>query len=101
MQEAIRKIAADLGHEGIGALAVLAAGCIDICVYMHKYVERSIQLTHNHPPTHTHPLSGAGQELVELWLEYEDCSSPEARVVKDFDKCVFDAVVLLDGSLIS
>lgn len=34
------------------------------------------------PTTHT------GQELVELWLEYEDCSSPEARVVKDFDKCV-------------
>lgn len=25
---------------------------------------------------------------MALWLEYEDCSSPEARVVKDFDKCV-------------
>ena len=29
-----------------------------------------------------------GKELVALWLEYEDCSSPEARIVKDFDKCV-------------
>lgn len=27
-----------------------------------------------------------GEELVGLWLEYEDQSSPEARVVKDFDK---------------
>ncbi len=23
---------------------------------------------------------------MALWLEYEDCSSPEARVVKDFDR---------------
>lgn len=28
----------------------------------------------------------AAQEIKELWLEYEDCASAEARVVKDFDK---------------
>lgn len=28
----------------------------------------------------------AAQEIKELWLEYEDCTSEEARVVKDFDK---------------
>jgi len=27
-----------------------------------------------------------GAEVVSLWLEYEDQSTPEARVVKDFDK---------------
>ncbi|CAM9132833.1 unnamed protein product [Laminaria digitata] len=26
------------------------------------------------------------QEIKELWVEYEDCTSEEARVVKDFDK---------------
>lgn len=25
-------------------------------------------------------------EIQELWLEYEDCTSEEAKVVKDFDK---------------
>ena len=29
---------------------------------------------------------GIGAEIVSLWLEYEDQSTPEARVVKDFDK---------------
>lgn len=29
---------------------------------------------------------GIGEEIVSLWLEYEDQSTPEARVVKDFDK---------------
>lgn len=29
-----------------------------------------------------------GKELLALWLDYEDCSSPEARIVKDFDRCV-------------
>ena len=28
----------------------------------------------------------AAQEIKDLWLEYEDCTSEEARVVKDFDK---------------
>ncbi|KAK1324245.1 hypothetical protein QJS10_CPA02g01390 [Acorus calamus] len=27
-----------------------------------------------------------GKELSELWMEYEENSSPEAKVVKDFDK---------------
>lgn len=28
----------------------------------------------------------AAHEIKELWLEYEDCTSEEALVVKDFDK---------------
>jgi 5'-deoxynucleotidase YfbR-like HD superfamily hydrolase len=28
----------------------------------------------------------AGKEILGLWLEYEDCTTPEAAVVKDFDK---------------
>lgn len=34
-------------------------------------------------------LLGGGpraKEIKDLWLEYEDCSSLEAKVVKDFDK---------------
>ncbi len=27
-----------------------------------------------------------GQEIEALWQEYEDCKSPEALMVKDFDK---------------
>lgn len=38
---------------------------------------------------HMCKLLGEGQrakEISELWMEYEDNSSPEAKVVKDFDK---------------
>lgn len=28
----------------------------------------------------------AAKEIVELWTEYEENSSPEAKIVKDFDK---------------
>lgn len=28
----------------------------------------------------------AAKEIAELWREYEENSSPEAKVVKDFDK---------------
>jgi 5'-deoxynucleotidase YfbR-like HD superfamily hydrolase len=28
----------------------------------------------------------AAQEISELWLEYEENSSPEAKIVKDLDK---------------
>ncbi|KAM3577088.1 hypothetical protein VYU27_001006 [Nannochloropsis oceanica] len=35
-----------------------------------------------------------GAEVVSLWLEYEDQSTPEARVVKDFDK--FEMIVQAD-----
>lgn len=28
----------------------------------------------------------AGKEVEELWHEYESASSPEAELVKDFDK---------------
>lgn len=31
-------------------------------------------------------LASTAAEIKELWLEYEDCTSEEARVVKDFDK---------------
>ncbi|CAM9098772.1 unnamed protein product [Ascophyllum nodosum] len=34
------------------------------------------------------------REIKELWLEYEDCTSEEARVVKDFDK--FEMIVQAD-----
>lgn len=27
-----------------------------------------------------------GKEIFELWLEYETQSSPEAKIVKEFDK---------------
>ncbi len=30
--------------------------------------------------------SGVGDELFQLWLEYEEGSSKEAKLVKDFDK---------------
>ncbi|KAL5980307.1 hypothetical protein ACLOJK_028215 [Asimina triloba] len=26
------------------------------------------------------------KEILELWMEYEENSSPEAKIVKDFDK---------------
>ncbi len=32
-----------------------------------------------------------GNELMELWLEYEECSSPEAEVAKNLDK--FEMIV--------
>lgn len=28
----------------------------------------------------------AAKEIAELWTEYEENSSPEAKIVKDFDK---------------
>jgi len=28
----------------------------------------------------------SAREIKDLWLEYEDCTTEEARVVKDFDK---------------
>ena len=35
-------------------------------------------------------LGGAGlisaREVAELWEEYESCATPEAKLVKDFDK---------------
>ena len=31
-------------------------------------------------------LRYAGKEVEELWHEYESASSPEAQLVKDFDK---------------
>lgn len=31
-------------------------------------------------------LTIAAKEIKDLWLEYEECSSLEAKVVKDFDK---------------
>ena len=31
-------------------------------------------------------LHSAGKEVEELWHEYESASSPEAQLVKDFDK---------------
>ena len=31
----------------------------------------------------------AGQEIESLWQEYEDGKSPEALMVKDFDKVLF------------
>ncbi|KAF9601821.1 hypothetical protein IFM89_023480 [Coptis chinensis] len=30
--------------------------------------------------------TGCAKEISELWMEYEENSSPEAKVVKDFDK---------------
>ena len=31
-------------------------------------------------------LGAGGPQIRQLWQEYEDCSSPEAELVKDFDK---------------
>ena len=30
--------------------------------------------------------AAAGEEFQRIWLEYEHCSTPEAQLVKDFDK---------------
>lgn len=39
------------------------------------------------PCTNLRLLAGcAGDEIEQLWHEYEDASSPEANLVKDFDK---------------
>ena len=35
--------------------------------------------------------ANVGQEMVDLWQEYEDAQSPEAKVVKDLDK--FDMIL--------
>ncbi|RWV83745.1 hypothetical protein BHE74_00049504 [Ensete ventricosum] len=39
----------------------------------------------------------AAKEIDELWMEYEDNSSPEAKLVKDFDKVHF--YMLLSGGV--
>lgn len=31
-------------------------------------------------------IAAIAHEIKDLWLEYEDCTSAEARVVKDLDK---------------
>jgi putative hydrolases of HD superfamily len=36
----------------------------------------------------------AGKEIRELWLEYEAAETPEAKLVKDFDK--FDMIMQAD-----
>lgn len=33
-------------------------------------------------------MFAAAQEIKELWMEYEENSSMEAKVVKDFDKVI-------------
>ena len=47
-----------------------------------------------------------GPQIRQLWQEYEDCSSPEAALVKDFDKvrqgmrlCTWAACCLLTQSI--
>lgn len=35
-----------------------------------------------------HNMFAAAQEIKELWMEYEENSSMEAKVVKDFDKVI-------------
>ena len=35
--------------------------------------------------------NNAGQEIVDLWEEYENGQTPEAKVVKDLDK--FDMIL--------
>ena len=40
------------------------------------------------PPTST--FSSAGQEIEALWQEYEEGKTPEALLVKDFDKVFYD-----------
>ena len=35
--------------------------------------------------------ANVGKEMVDLWQEYEDAQSPEAKVVKDLDK--FDMIL--------
>ena len=32
------------------------------------------------------------KEIGELWMEYEENSSPEAKIVKDFDKVHLDYI---------
>jgi hypothetical protein len=34
-------------------------------------------------------ISGAGTTMRSLWQEYEDAQTPEAKLVKDFDKAGF------------
>lgn len=36
----------------------------------------------------------SAREIKDLWLEYEHCTTEEARVVKDFDK--FEMIVQAD-----
>ena len=42
--------------------------------------------------------SSSGQEVEELWQEYESATTPEAMLVKDFDKVRVPSSVQNDGS---
>lgn len=42
-------------------------------------------------------MFAAAQEIKELWMEYEENSSMEAKVVKDFDKvCIWISRLLCE-----
>lgn len=48
------------------------------------------------------PVATAAKEINELWMEYEANLSPEAKVVKDFDKVhVFTFYILYDLQMLS
>lgn len=49
-----------------------------VCIDIHRVVSGITRLDKH--------ISDAGKEILSLWLEYEDCTTPEATVVKDFDK---------------
>jgi 5'-deoxynucleotidase YfbR-like HD superfamily hydrolase len=38
------------------------------------------------PLQQVQPALHAGEEIAQLWREYEQGQTPEARLVKDFDK---------------
>jgi 5'-deoxynucleotidase YfbR-like HD superfamily hydrolase len=43
----------------------------------------------------------AAQEIRELWMEYEENASLEAKVVKDFDKVQFHISIHQVGGMIA
>ena len=45
------------------------------------------------------PSPLAAKEIEELWMEYEENSSLEAKVVKDFDKVTFPVCSVLRSIL--
>ena len=52
---------------------------------------RSVQLLSDHA---LQRAVYTGQEVEELWQEYEDGNSPEALMVKDFDKVCWNLELL-------
>ena len=59
------------------------------CTRTHTHTNTHTH-THTHIHTYAHTHTQVGAELLGLWKEYEDGSTPEACLVKDLDK--FDMI---------